>query len=294
MRKICLIFFLSLTFALTSCQGSAENGDINELRIALLVDDGSPESGRVFEDFRTGLADYIGMPVRIIEGATHLVGIEAMRAGNLDVMWSSPFVYLLAWQTTEVVRLAVTNSPLAVNKTVFITNQDDIHSLEDLPGRTFAFISTASTSGFVYPMYHLMNMFDMTRDEVLTGGLFSAVTYSGSQDASIMGVFHGDIDVAAVGNLNLASIINSGIINESDVRIIAYTEVIPFPGYIASKRLPESLINKIQEFILAYDNEGYFLERFNDANVRFVLPDPAHINHLRSMAEALDIDLESH
>ena len=294
------VAMLVLSLFLTGCAGGDATGvsvadgyAINEIRIALLIDDGNPDSGVVFEDFRQGLEEHVGMPVRVIEGATHLVGIEAMRAGNLDIMWGSPFVYLLSQQVVEVERLVVTNNPESINKTVFITNNDNIQTLEDLRGHSFAFINPSSASGFLYPVYHLMNAFDIDRDEILTGNFFSTVAYSGGQDASIMGVIHGDFDAASVGNLNLRSIIASGLINEDDIRIIDSTEIIPFPGYIAGKHLPEELRENIQQFMLSYENDEYFQTRFNAADTRFVLPEQGSILHLQSMVAALDIDLEN-
>jgi len=279
---------------LIACAGNDESTvEIDRLRVALLIEDAVPEMRVLFEDFRAGLEEHISMPVEVIEGATHLVGIEAMRAGNLEMMWGSPFVYLLAGRDMNVYRLAVTDSPTAVNKTVFITASDDINSMEDLRGRSFAFINRASTSGFIYPMYDLMNYFGMTEDEIMVGGLFSAVDFAGNQNAAIMGVIHGHYDAAAIGNLNLQNVIRSGLINEGDVRVFESSEIIPFPGYIASGRLSPELRERIKEFLLAYENEEYFAMRFNnDPTVRFVEPDARQIDHLRSMVEALGLDLE--
>jgi phosphonate transport system substrate-binding protein len=285
------LFLLCVVVVFLAACGRSADRELTELRIALLIDDGNPQSVAAFEDFRVGLEAYIGLPVRIIEDATHLVGIEAMRAGNLDVMWGSPFVYLLAREVMEVERLAVTDNPASINKTVFITAQDDINSLEDMRGRSFAFISPSSTSGFFYPLYHLMNEFGLTRMEVEAGGFFSTVAHSGSQTASIMGVIHGDFDAAAVGNLNLGNLINSGVIAADDVRILDSTAIIPFPGYIAAGHLPREMIEKIRAFILAYDNEEYFGVRFGTPDTRFVLPNEQQIQHLILMAEVLEIDL---
>jgi len=292
MKKLLLVCIILMGFvACGSTLNPNSGGEITVLRIATLVDDANPEAGRAFEEFRAGLEAYIGLPVQHIEGATRLVGIEAMRAGNLELMWGSPAVYIQARQAMEVERLAVTTSPIAVNKTVFITAQDDINSLEDLRGRTFAFITPASTSGFMYPMYHLMNRFNMCRDSISTRFL-GAVVFSGSQNASIMGVIHGDYDAAAVGNINLRNMINSGVINESDIRIIGETEIIPFPGYIAAGHVPIELREQIRNFIIAFDNEYYFSERFNDPFARFVVPVPAQIDYLDSMTRALNMELE--
>jgi phosphonate transport system substrate-binding protein len=291
MKKAVMLLCVLVAVVLAAC-GRDESGDgISELRIALLIDDGNPQSVAVFEDFRLGLEAFIGMPVRIIEDATHLVGIEAMRAGNLDIMWGSPFVYLLAREVMEVERLAVTDNPASINKTVFITARDDIKNLEDIRGRSFAFISESSTSGFFYPLYHLMKQFNVSRMEVEAGGFFSTVFFAGDQNAAIMGVVRGDFDAAAVGNLNLGILIDSGVIAPDAVRIIGDTEIIPFPGYIAAGHLPREIKDKVQQFLLAYDNGDYFETRFRTRDTRFVVPNDGQIQHFFNMAEVLEIDL---
>jgi len=288
---VLLVMVLCILVACTA--SDSDDAEIDRLRIALLIEDAAPEMRGLFEDFRVGLEEHIGMPVEVIEGATHLVGIEAMRAGNLEMMWGSPFVYLLAGRDMDVYRLAVTDSATAVNKTVFITACDEIAGLGDLQGRSFAFINRASTSGFIYPMYDLMNYFDMTEDAIMVGGLFSAVDFAGNQNAAIMGVIHGHYDAAAIGNLNLQNVLRAGLIEDDDVRVFASSEIIPFPGYIASARLSPELRESITHFLLTYENEDYFAARFNnDPTVRFVTPDPGQIAHLRSMVEALGLDLE--
>jgi len=290
--------FVLLGFILTAILVGCNNGEetdaseITEIRIAQLIDDSNPNSGLVFEDFRAALEEYLEIPVVGISDTTHVVAIEAMRAGNLEIMWGSPFVYLLAQLALDVERIVVTDNPNSINKTVFITAHDDIHTLADLEGHSFAFINPSSASGFLYPAYHLINEFDLTVDELLAGSFFTTVTHSGAQDASVMGVINGEFDAAAVGNLNLQSFLASGIAREADFRIIAHTEMIPFPGYIASSALPQELIERIRNFMMNYDNEDYFETRFNAADTRFVAPDEASINHLRSMVEVLEIDLE--
>jgi len=290
----CLVVF-GLLLIFTACAGNSatENGEIETLTMAILIDDGNMEQENAFSDFRMALEEYIGMPVEMVQGLTHLIGIESMRAGDLHLMWGSPFVYLLAQQTMEVERLVTTSSPHAINKAIFITGQEDIHSMDDLHGRSFAFVNPASASGFLYPMYYLINRYSFTRDEILSPGvLFGDVAFSGGNNASIAGTAHGDFDGAAVGFLQFNLALDAGLISPEDVRILGYTSNIPFPGYIAKTSLPEELRQQIQSFLLSWDSDSYSMARWNDAIVRYTLPVQAEIEVLRSMVEILDIDLE--
>ena len=296
--KVCILAALAMTLvSLSACNGNSTNNEdttLNTLYMAIVIDDGNTEQENAFTDFRMAMEAYIGIPVEMVPGVTHLVAIEAMRAGNLHLMWGSPFVYLLAQQTMDVERLAITNSPNAINKAVFVTGQDDIYTMDDLKGRTFGFASPASASGFLYPMYYLINRYGLSRDEMLTPGvLFSEVIFSGGNNASIAGVAHGDFDGAAVGNIQFNNAINSGMISAEDVRVLGYTANIPNPGYIATTDLPEELRRRIQSFLLSWDSDTYSAARFSgDAAVRYALPDAGEIDYLRSMVVILDIDLE--
>jgi len=296
--KACILAALALVFTgFTACNSDSandENGMPAVLYMAIVIDDGNAEQENAFTDFRTAMEAYIGIPVEMVPGVTHLVAIEAMRAGNLHLMWGSPFVYLLAQQTMDVERLAITSSPNATNKAVFVTGQDDIHSIDDLKGRTFGFASPASASGFLYPMYYLINRYGVSRDEILTPGvLFGEVVFSGGNNASIAGVAHGDFDGAAVGNIQFNNAINSGLISADDVRVLGYTTNIPNPGYIANTNLPEELRRDIQSFLLSWDSDAYSVARFSgDAAVRYAMPDAGEMDYLRSMVVILDIDLE--
>jgi len=296
-KYITLVSFAFLTLALTACSDANnvdEDGRPSTLYVAIVADDGNAELDMQFSEFSAAMSAAIGIPVVMVPGVTHLPAIEGMRAGNLHLIWGSPFVYLLAQQTMDVERLVVTSSPNATNRALFITSNEDIQSIDDMADHTFGFVNAASASGFLYPMYFLINYFGYTRDEILTPGvLFSEAIFAGSNNAAISGAAHGDFDAAAVGHIQFFNAIRAGLIDEDAVRIVGYTPNIPFPGYIANKELPEDLRRDIQDFLLGWGNEEYSRIRFNgDPDVRYVRPDESEIDHLRSMVAILDIDLE--
>ena len=89
MSKIFLLTAV-LLFLFTACNGSGDahetGGTPSTLYMAILIDDGNLELENLYEDFRLALQEYIGIPVTLVPGLTHLVGIESMRAGNLHLM----------------------------------------------------------------------------------------------------------------------------------------------------------------------------------------------------------------
>ena len=291
--------FMSLAIILSigilvACGNSGRETELTELRIGLLLDDSNPQREIAFENFRSALERHLGMPVTIIEDATHIVGIEAMRANpaQLDVMWASSWVYLLAQRTVQVEQLVVLDIPGETVEIVFITSseRDDIRSIEDV--RTLAFNNATSTA-FNMGMYYLIESFSWSRDEILAGGtLFDAVTFTGHQNANIVGVINGDFDASVVNLLPLRTAINTGLIQEDDVKIIARTYSPALAGFIARSDLPEDIVVSLRDFLLNFDDVEYFTERFGNAQARYVQPNEENINRLLAIVEALGLDLE--
>ena len=292
MRKILSVSFVASMLLLSSCV-TDEQSSISQLRIGLAIDDNNPNASVTNENFRLSLQEHIGMPVTIIEDVTYLVAIEAMRAGNLDIMMASAFNYVMARDVVDVELLASIQLAGEGNNTSFITRADNpnIHSLEDLQGTSFAFVDAASTSGALFPKYELINMFDINPNLIMhSGHFFRTAVYSGSHNASIMGVYFGDFDAAAVATLVINNMENAGAITQDSIRIIAYTDDFPDPTYIARSAIGEDLIASLQEFFLTYDNSDFFYNAWNNPYLRFTPPNQDAFDGVVSLANTLGLN----
>ena len=104
----------------------------------------------------------------------------------------------------------------AIYHSVFITNSanDDINSIQDIKGRTMAFVDPDSTSGNLVPTAEIIQAFpdDNLNSDLLhtNGDFFEAVSFSGSHQAGLQAVVKGDVDVAPISDQILASEIANG------------------------------------------------------------------------------------
>ena len=64
----------------------------------------------------------------------------------------------------------------------------------------------------------------------------------------------------------------------------------PDPSYIIRSALDDDLIKRIRAFFLQYDDPAYFAENWGNGNLRFVEPDIAGFEHMRSLVTALGLD----
>ena len=276
----------------------AEYG-ITELNIGLMILDDNPEAGRANEEFRLALEEAIGIPVNEIEGVSHLIGLEAMRGGSLDLFMASPFTYLtgaLNIDDLNVEFLATMHNPDAdAGNTLFITAAENTHieTLADFEGESFAFVDTASLTGFLFPMYQLVSTLDLDHTQMLNPGYFFSTTIlSGGHDASLMAVVNGDVGGAGVASVIIDHMIASGVIAEDDFSVIYEMEPGPEAGYIVRSDLPQFLIDDLRTFFLEYDDTEFFYNIHGSENARFVETDPANFEHLRGLMERLEIGLD--
>ncbi len=246
----------------------------SSITVMLMPNENNPDSGTKNEAFRTAMEQHLGIKVEELVGAEYAVGIEAMKAGNLEVLLVSPMSYYQAKLLAGVEPLVTTTSMGAdPYKTVFITkaDRDDINTMEDLRGKTFAFVDPASSSGYMYPKAKLVTELGLDADQLEQPGyFFKTVAYSGKHDASLVGVSMGDYDAVAVAYQLIGRMHDAGLINRDELKIIGETEIIPNACFVMRPDMPQTLKDKLMEFYLNFDDKGYFETLYGDPNVRFI------------------------
>lgn len=107
----------------------------------------------------------------------------------------------------------------AVYHSVLITqaDHDEINGIQDIQGKTMAFVDPDSTSGSLVPSSDIMTAFPdmgLTVEKLRTNGeFFDAVTFSGKHQPGLQAVIMGDVDVAPISDQILQSEIDSGNID---------------------------------------------------------------------------------
>lgn len=276
--------------------GCGSNTDSNawpdKLVLVQMPNENNPEADTKHTVFATALSDYIGIPVEEMEGSDYTVGIEAMASKNVDVMLVSPMSYFQAKERAGA-ELLVSTPISSEYRTKFIVRSDsEVNSLEELKGKSFAFVDQASSSGYLYPKSTLVETLDLDTDQLETSGyFFSTVAFSGKHDSSIMGVKMGDYDAAAVAGVVIPQMIQAGVIAEGDLKVIGETDVIPNPAYIVRGDLPADLKAKIKEFYLQFTDESYFEAVHGSKDIRFVEVEEEDYKAAKALLENLKIDL---
>jgi phosphonate transport system substrate-binding protein len=126
----------------------------------------------------------------------------------------------------------------------------DIETVDDLRGRTLAFTSPTSNSGFKAPSAILKGEFGLIADEDFS------TTFSGAHDASILGVANGDYEAASIANSVMGRMIDRGLVDQSQIRTVYQSQTFPTTGYGHVYNLHPDLAEKVREAFFSYDWEG--------------------------------------
>ena len=207
----------------------------------------------VFSELMEHIAMKTGKKVKWYGPESYAAQVEAMRSGRLHI---SGFA---AGATVYGVNLGGFHPQAMMGnkdgtfrgyKLWLITYRDsDIYKVTDLKGRKIAHVTPSSNSGNQAPRALFKNM-------GVVPDVDYKVIYSGKHDNSIMGVVNKDYDAAPVASTVMQRMMERGIFEPSEVRIIWESDQFPGTSYGCAYNLAPKLQEKVREAFLTFDWTG--------------------------------------
>lgn len=194
------------------------------------------------------LSNALGMPVKPFVAADYNGVIEALRSKRLDVAYLGPFSYVLGATVAEIEAFAVAETKKAgrtfYHSQIIAHKDSGIRTVNDLRGKTFAFVDPSSTSGHLFPKAGLAKAgFNAEKD-------FGRVIFSGSHDSNAIAVQNKKIDAAAIADRILDAAISKGFAKRQDLVEVWKSDPIPESPTVWRKDLPADLKKRIQAAFL--------------------------------------------
>lgn len=222
----------------------------------------------------TAVVDYAGV-------------LAALETGSVDVAYLSPFPYAIA--TSQMKRkphpLAMpwVKGALTYRGIIFVRKDSDIHSIEDLRGRTFAFGDVTSTTGYLLP-----------RAMLEKAGIFATLKWRNAGNANM--VVKAVENRAADAGAAYDNVFEVAYREEPEkaklMRVIAQTEAIPNGIYVCRADLPAEQVKKLQKAFLKMNTDPVGKEAMLRApNDRIVPPDDSLFDPVRETARVLKLEL---
>ena len=209
--------------------------------------------------------------------------LEAMRSGRLHVAGFNTGSNPIAVSCAGFVPFAMhakNDGSYGYEMEIIVKDDSPIQSPSEIKGKTLAFTSPTSNSGFKAPSAILKGEFDLIADRDFTP------TFSGKHDNSILGVYNGDYEIASVANSVLQRMERRGVIEKGKLRAVYRSPTFPTTGYGHAHNLHPELTAKIKTafFTWEFDSDPLYKKEFAKAD-RFI-----GIRHMNDWAVIRQID----
>ena len=232
-----------------SLLGAAGMASARTLVMGLIPAENNEEMVKTFEPMRAYLEKKTGMKIKVFTATDYTGVIEAMKKKRVDVAWFGPLSYYLAEQEAGAEAFAVgirQGSDSPTYKSLIVAPCDGgIKSIEDLKGKSVAFVDPASTSGGLMPTYMVKKETGKMPQE-----FFGKFTYAGSHDAAELAVKNKTVDAAADNDITYSKMLEKGLITKESNCIVAESDPLPGSPMVYRGDLPKDLKAKIKDAIL--------------------------------------------
>ena len=211
----------------------------------------------VWAGFLAHLEKAVSRDVLFFPVQSNSAQIEAMRAGRLHIAGFNTGSVPLAVNCAGFVpttMMARADGSFGYEMEILTHRESGIESVPELRGRTLAFTSPTSHSGFKAPSVLLESEFGLVADQDFEPA------FSGRHDNSVLGVLQRDYDAAAVANIVIDQVLARGVGSRDDLRVLYRSETFPTTAYGVSNRLDSDLAEAVIEAFYTFDWEGSALD----------------------------------
>ena len=217
------------------------------------------------EEFGRTLGKLLGTPVRVTVASDYAAVIEALRNRTADLAFVHPAGYVLANREAKAVIVAknLWHGKATFTARFYVRKDSGLKTLEDLRGKTIAFVDPASSSGYIYPMVLLIERGLVRNRDPKT--FFREVVFAGSHDAGMRALLNGHVDALASFDLAREQYLKDPAERERIVWV-AETPPIPEAGIAARDGLDPATFAKVRAALLRVRGPEYagLLKRLYD------------------------------
>jgi len=222
---------------------------------------------KVWDGFIEHMSEVTGREVVFFPVQSYAAQYEAMRSGRLHVAGVNTGGNPVAVNCAGLVpfaMMAAADGSYGYEMEIIVPADSPIQSMDDLKGKTLAFTSPTSNSGFKAPSAILQSKFGLVADKDFM------TTFSGKHDNSILGVANKDYEAAAIANSVLKRMVDRDLVKPEQIRTIYRSATFPTTGYGHVNNLDPEVAALIQQAFFTFPWEGSDLKAEFQAEDRFI------------------------
>jgi phosphonate transport system substrate-binding protein len=249
MKRLALVSFVIATGLLAMQNSRAQTPSTcpKEMRFGILPTEESTAKTRY-----AGLFEYLerrlGSKFNTTIGADYAAIIIAMVNNRLELAWLGPESYVQAAKQGKMHPLVMPDNKttgLGYYSSLYVRNESSYRSIQDLKGKTLAFVDPNSTSGYLFPMVYFLKDLKVNPTE-----FFGQVIFAGNHNASMLSLVNSKVDVAAIASGTVNNAINNKTIKEGELRAVWQSKLIPNSPITATDTVPSTCRAAIQKAFL--------------------------------------------
>jgi phosphonate transport system substrate-binding protein len=198
------------------------------------------------------------LTLKVTTGTSYATMIEAQEAGKAQLVEYGPFSYEIAvHQGIKIQNVGlITSAPNTDGgyysyAVVDPQRTPDITSLKDAAGKKVCFSDPASTSGYLYPSYGLL------QDKISPTTGVSPV-FAGNDTTTAVDVAQGSCEIGFSNSDDLEPAFTTDHVSKSAIKIIWTSPEIPASPIAASDSLPQSFRTTLENLLVSDGNSAYF------------------------------------
>jgi phosphonate transport system substrate-binding protein len=208
------------------------------------------------EVFAAELGKRVGVSIKVYMPTDYLGVVEALRNRTADMAFVHPAGYVFSNREAKahIVAVDVWHGKTSYTSRIFVRRDSGIKTLEDLRGKTIAFVDPGSTSGYVYPMILLMKKGLVKGRDPKT--FFKEAMFAGTHEAALLALLNGSVDAVASFDLAPDQYLKEKARIEK-LTYVAETDPIPEAGMCVREGLDPALVKKITDALMAFNAPEY-------------------------------------
>jgi phosphonate transport system substrate-binding protein len=213
--------------------------------------------------------------------------VEALRSENADVAYFSGWPYLVAHKEANVELLVVEerDGQPFYHSQWYVKKGSGIESLADLEGKSIAFTSPTSTSGYLFPLAKVIE-----EGFVEKGGdpksFFGQVIYAGGYEQALRALAEGKVDAAAASDYAPERYLDEEA--RSSLEVLSKQGPVPTHGIAIRADLPDDVKDKVREALLSL-NEAENKELLSSVYGAEKLVVRTHEEHAAALEKSLEL-----
>lgn len=208
------------------------------------------------EEFGQVLGRLLGVPVKVTVASDYAAVVEALRNRTADLAFAHPGGYVLASREAKATIVAknVWHGKSTFTSRIFVRRDAGVRRLEDLRGKTIAFVDPTSSSGYIYPMALLIQRGLVNNRDPKS--FFREVVFAGAHDAAMRALLNGHVDAIASFDLAREQYLKDPAERERIV-FVAETPPIPEAGIAARDGLDPETFARVRTALISIRGPAY-------------------------------------